>query len=199
MRWPWKKAPLPGDKDLLQALTQKNMEVCARILAQNPELTKVLFPGGISPLHFAIASSLPEAVALLLKAGADLKAGPISALWLAIMEDESQCLEALLNAGANPQTSDNQGTPPLCFAAQMGLNKVVAALLAHGADLNARDAEGDTPLMCAASNSNKETVTILLAAGANPHQRNFDGMSALDKAIKPDVWALLNQAGMLDK
>ncbi len=59
-------------------------------------------------------------------------------------------VEALLGAGAKPDTRDENGSAPLHLAALEGHASVVAALLAVGAKPDARTKDGETPLHWAA-------------------------------------------------
>lgn len=46
-----------------------------------------------------------------------------------------ELLDALLEAGANPNLCDKDGSTPLMIAAKMGRKKVVETLIENGADL----------------------------------------------------------------
>ena len=68
-------------------------------------------------------------------------------LFLALYENHFPIVEALLNAGANPNQKDSLGNTPLIVAASMGdypvkSLEVVQALLNKGADPGMRDAKG---------------------------------------------------------
>ena len=125
--------------------------------------------------------------------------------------------EALLVAGANPNTRDEQNNSPLCNASAAGNLESVRALLAHGADVNSRalydrtalhlaatcrvaaylldhgadvnvqDSDGDTPLMGRAL-IDVDIARLLLQHHATVNARNKRGNSALVRAV--DVGAL---------
>lgn len=89
-------------------------------------------------------------------------------------------VQALLNAGADPNARDRDGDTALMKAAIENKNhEVVKVLLAAGANPNIKNKFGSTALMFAAGNGNPEMTQALLDAGANPHERNTDGQTAL--------------------
>lgn len=68
----------------------------------------------------------------------------------------------LLENGANPNVTDDNGQTPLHFIAQKGVGKnQVALLLEHGADVNACDDAGQTPLDYAKKAKRKSVATFL--------------------------------------
>lgn len=78
----------------------------------------------------------------------------------------------LLNAGANPNTYDKNGTPLLNSAVfysrkNKGYSILIKALLNKGADVTAVDASGNTPLHEAAASASPEVVKLLLDNDAN--------------------------------
>ncbi len=97
-----------------------------------------------------------------------------TALLAACQEGHRECVQALLEAGADVELSSGEPTwfmsssTPLTAAVAGGHATIVAALLAAGADPNARSPEGDTALLHAAEIGHAEIVRALLAAGADP-------------------------------
>jgi len=74
-------------------------------------------------------------------------------LQLAAAYDELEVLQALLQAGADPnaKSSDNTDRTALHYAVQVGHLEVVKALIAAGADINQTANDGNTPLHIAVS------------------------------------------------
>lgn len=133
----------------------------------------------------------------LILAGADVNAADANgytALHAAAMadrsEDDSGCMEVLLEAGANPEaradTQAGRGWTPLMLAAAEGFAAQVRTLLKWGADVDAADEDGRTALMLAAGQGfeTEEKLRALLDAGADARRQSRDGMTALDYALE---------------
>ena len=71
--------------------------------------------------------------------------------------------------GANPNSIDAQGFPPIFYAASAGQTEMVELLLAKGAAVNYRGPSGQLPtaLHMAAFHGHKEVVATLIAHGAD--------------------------------
>lgn len=114
--------------------------------------------------------SSPEAVRILLAAGADPNAkrdDGATALIMAAQKGRAEVVEALINGDAdvNAKTSP-EGYTALILASQNGYSKVVQALLSAGADVNAKRYDGATALKMASQNEHKDVVRLLQDAGA---------------------------------
>jgi ankyrin repeat protein len=95
-------------------------------------------------------------------------------------------LEALLQSGADPETTDEEGRTPLSIAAGLGETAKVRVLLQHGANADAVDHENLTPLHYACDTENLDIVHQLLDAGVDVNATNDDGVTPLHFACDKD-------------
>ncbi|GBG71705.1 hypothetical protein CBR_g9117 [Chara braunii] len=105
-----------------------------------------------------------------------------TALHLACLHGNRECVEVLLAAGASLSVKDEDGAIPLHDAAAGGYTECVGMLLASTrsqeellALLRTADIDGDTPLHHAARGQHLEVVEQLVAAGADPRVKNKAG------------------------
>lgn len=129
-------------------------------------------------LNFAVENSRGDVVIQLLALGAP---ATYTALLMAAQRRGSiEVVNALLQAGANPNPTLENVETPLHRAALRSSLPVVSALLAAGANPNATNSTWTTPLMMADS---IEVVRALLAAGADVNRVDEDGNNALMTCI----------------
>jgi len=133
---------------------------------------------GETPLMLASRTGQPEAVSVLIAAGANVDAQESwngqSALMWAAAEGHASVMKLLIAAGANIHSMSNSGATAVLFAARKGSLAGVRALLAAGSDVNIQRPDGATPLLVAVINGHEDLVDLLLEAGANP---NLEGGS----------------------
>ena len=91
-------------------------------------------------------------------------------LWFAVKVDNAGAVEALLRAGAPPNSLEyySNGRFLLQVAAARGNKRIVSLLLTAGAFPNAAGPEGGRPLHAAAGFGRVDVVAALLAAGRRP-------------------------------
>ena len=123
-----------------------------------------------NPLHEAVSQGRPDAVATLVRAGANVRARDMArdmdgATPLHIARDE-KVVAMLIGAKANVNAKDNNGDTPL-HRAVFGDESMVAALIKAGADVNAQNKEQLTPMDFAIAVGDKDAVAMLAEAGAH--------------------------------
>lgn len=105
-------------------------------------------------------------------------------LMIAAQLGDSEMVDALLAAGADPVSRDGAGTPVLVFAAGRGDPDVVGALLAAGANPVDPDGTAWTALHAAAFNGHDSVVALLLDHGASAGAEDDRGLSPLVAAAQ---------------
>jgi ankyrin repeat protein len=108
-------------------------------------------------------------------------ANAASPLFEAIRKDDVAAVEAMLKAGADPNSRDDQDATALMHATLYASERCMKALADQGADVNAAAKGGSTALMWATGEPIK--VRFLLARGADRNAKNKMGMTALDLAL----------------
>jgi ankyrin repeat protein len=111
-------------------------------------------------------------VALLLKKGALSVSTPNSPIVLAAASGVVECVQLLLDAGANPNRYDELGRTPLMVAKT---SAVVKQLLAVGADIHATTRSGDDVFTQQLQNSSQDSwqiLELLFAAGVDLEQQD---------------------------
>lgn len=95
----------------------------------------------------------------------------------AIFKGDTEKIQALLRAGANPNSPLLNGRMPLAAAAAVGKIPPIELLISAGADINASNGL-DTPLYAAAM-GNIFALRLLLAKGADPDIPSFSENSSV--------------------
>ncbi|WGT66976.1 ankyrin repeat domain-containing protein [cyanobacterium endosymbiont of Epithemia clementina EcSB] len=91
----------------------------------------------------------------------------ISALILAATANHLDLVEDLIEAGANVNQTNEDGSPTLMITAYKGYLAIVETLIATGSEVNLKDKNGDTALNLAAKNYHQESILALFDTGAN--------------------------------
>lgn len=97
-----------------------------------------------------------------------------------------QLLRLLIEAGANPNLSNEYSPSPLHLAVRGGELGLARYLATHGAGVNALDREGNTPLHLAAQRHDLAMMRLLLGQGANPVAGGQAGNTPLHLAAETD-------------
>lgn len=138
--------------------------------------------------------------------------GGATPFWLAARGPDIDAMRLLLEAGADPNVTTDDGITALMTAAGIGFRQgtrpklepevleAVKLTLEHGGDVNAADDEGHTALHGAAFRGVNSVVLYLLEKGARIDARNKAGKTALDVAndatdarSQPETAALLRK------
>jgi hypothetical protein len=90
-----------------------------------------------------------------------------NSLLQAVVQNNIDELAALLAAGANPDTADQNGQTPVWMKAYWGNTECLQLLIEAGADVNTADRSGQTPVWIAAYRGNPECLQMLIVAGAD--------------------------------
>ncbi|CAK1544926.1 unnamed protein product [Leptosia nina] len=96
--------------------------------------------------------------------------------------NNTELVEKLLQAGADPNNTDKHLRSPLHLAACRGYAEVVKILIKYGANPNIKDTLGNTPLHLAACTSHIPVVIALLGAGTDVSSNDKNGRTPLQLA-----------------
>ncbi|ERS97636.1 hypothetical protein HMPREF1624_05807 [Sporothrix schenckii ATCC 58251] len=97
----------------------------------------------------------------------------------------------LLDAGADPNKTDESDTSPLDCAIGEDRESIVRMLLDAGADPNAAGQSNRSPLEVAADHDRVSVMQILLDAGADPSLKESTGLNHLTSAVLHDKESVL--------
>lgn len=93
-----------------------------------------------------------------------------------------ECVQLLLESGADVDARNDAHRTALQLAAERGRAEAVKLLAEAGADLNTQDRKGRTPLHRATYEGHAEAAEALLAAGADGTVQNKNGRTAFEIA-----------------
>ena len=165
-------ATSPGNSPVADAAMRREADAVRALLAKGADVNAPQ-ADGMTALHWAAQSGDVALTAVLLAAGANIKAvtrvGTYTPLHVASEQGNASVVLALLKAGADPRTLTATGVTALHLAAMAGSASAIASLVSRGANVNAAEPEwGQTPLMFAAAQGRAEAVKALLQRGADP-------------------------------
>lgn len=139
---------------------------------------------GTTALMNAAINGRAKNVQALIDAGANLeikqKGTGLTALTkLSGFADSEDIIRILCQAGADINTTDNNGGTPIYHAIANNRLKNIEVLIQEGANVNIKNKNGLTPLCLAVAEQNHECVRLLCQAGANVNSKGTDGRTAL--------------------
>jgi ankyrin repeat protein len=234
-----------GETVLMTAARTGTPEVLQLLLDHGAAVNAKESQMGETALMWAAAENHPDAVAVLVKRSANLNAqstllkfpkylfngstmvstplprGGMTALLLAAREGAADGVRALVEAGADLNVADPDGTTPLVMAIINRHNDIAKFLIEHGANPNIADSTGMTALYAAvdlrtlgplinrptpkptSTVDNAEIVDTLLKHGANPNaQQRLPILpryhNAGDKQLAEGATPLMRAARALD-
>jgi len=100
----------------------------------------------------------------------------------AVLRKKPEIAIILLEAGADPNSTNASQRTPLHLAVERNSPEIATALLKAGAKPNELDKDGWTPLHHAAAKNQLETAKALLAGGADPMTLSARGGTPLHEA-----------------
>ena len=146
----------------------------------------------------AISHLTRVSVAALILCASAGTAGAQSSLVDAIKAGDTAGVRALLDARADVNATQQDGTAPLHWAVDRDSPEIVQMLIRAGANVKAANRYGATPLWLASVNGNARTIAMLLEAGADASAANADGETSLmvaSRTGKPDAVSALLARG----
>ncbi|MEO7836995.1 MAG: ankyrin repeat domain-containing protein [Acidimicrobiales bacterium] len=128
--------------DVLDAAAAGAVDRLTELLDADPALIGAWSEDGYTPLHFAAFFSQGTALRLLLDRGAHVgavarNAMSVQPLHSAVAAHSTECVAALLVAGADPNARKEGGFTPLMGAEQHADTDLVRLLIDHGAEESA--------------------------------------------------------------
>ena len=176
-----------GSTPLLDATFSGRLEMARFLLAQGADPNLPNAENGASPLSYAVLSSHPAMVQLLLASGAHVDTRSRdggSLLHLAASKENQPVVQLLLDAHADLTVLDAQGRTPLDSAILHGQSGTASLLLKAGADVkHVHAADGRGPLHEASIKGLAALIEPLVEAGADAVQRDRSGQTPLDLAL----------------
>ncbi len=153
-------------------------------------------PAGAGEIHQAIIAGDAARVAELVRANPqvvqerDTNRCEDYPIHTAATAGNVEIARLLLDAGAELEAEDADGSTPLHNACVMRRGEMAAFLIERGASVNRRDHNGAYALSFAASGGDTAVVRMVLDAGANLYFRDANGMSLLHFAASRNLSAL---------
>ena len=177
-------------KTALMLACQKGNTNAINVLLKSgadPNITDV---EGNTCLRTAVLKSCSkETLQAIIDHGADVNAADKdneTALLAACQCENTNAIDVLLKAGANPNIANAEGyTCLFCAVIRRCRKETLQAIIDHGADVNAT-CKGSTALMAAFPKGNTSAINVLLNAGADAKIADDEGSTCLHYAAGGD-------------
>lgn len=154
------------------AIRHGNGDKIERMLHRNPELLSAKDRHGWSIVHYAASYDEVDILRLAIVRKGNVNVADehgVTPLIIAVEEGNLDCVQALLDAGADTSVKYMELWSLVHLAAASGHPAVLRVLVENaGLDPTAKDELGMTPMHCAAENDNAGVVKLLLSLGAEP-------------------------------
>jgi len=159
-------ASLKSELTLYEAILCGRLDVVRGFLDKDPSCLNSCSKDGFTPLGLSCFFGKREIAAFLLSENADpnqpsenvMKVAPLHS---AAAGNHDQITELLLEHGADPDLSQQQGIRAIHTAAHNGKLNIVRLLIRHGAEINPADDNGKRAADYARESGHSEIYTIL--------------------------------------
>ena len=186
---------------LLVACTQQNTDLINTLLNAGAD-PSIADTNGDTCLHQAVTQSSSKAILqAIIDHGAEVNATNHenqTALLPACKEGNTDLINTLLNAGADPSIADTSGDTCLHKAVTQSFSKaMLQEIIDHGAELNVKNNVHQTALARRKKEKKEDAIHVLLNAGGNPNIANKNGNTCLHEAVTqyfstPILQAIIN-------
>ncbi len=147
-------------------------------LAQGKVLHKAVRNNDVERVKYLIENGPPGMINQIYTQG-------ITALHIAAALNNTQMIELLIKAGANPDAQTEQGFTPAHWAASRDSRDALDALVRSGANLTNKATEtGVTALHWASQNNATNCIAFLLGVGADLHAETSSKLNPLHWAVR---------------
>lgn len=152
-----------SQKNIFDVARSGSIDELKELISINPDTINAINENGYTPLTLA-AYNANDSVALYLvdkvkDINGNSKYGtPLSA---AVFKGRTEIVRALVNAKANPNIADTNGSTPLHYAIIIRNEEMIKMLVEAKADINFKDKRGNSALDYAEMTNNENIILLL--------------------------------------